>query len=486
MKHRLACGCTLVGLALLFACPGSGGAGARDADADPPPAPAAGPPAAAGEAEGAGEGAAGPEAPAQAGAAVDPSELDRLIQRLSSSNAAEREAAEAGLCALGEPAVVALRECAEQAPDEDLKARCRRALTRIREEAGRRGVVPPERRVTIQGTNLSLKQALRAWKEQLGTRLNIRGIPQTTVTVDLAGVSPLAALDALARAAGAQYSLRQSDADPAVARPLAGETGLPEIRWNDGPFVEKPAGYARHYRVTAEEISLTQTGDFTRVRRSAGLVLALTWMPDLRPDALTRLDLVRVEDDQGRSLLAGGGGASSGTWFARSGAFGNCRIHHSVPLAWPEADAKSIALLAGRAVMRYRGPAQVLRFEGPDTAAGVAQEVAGQEVTVRSCRRDARTTVVELRAAAANGVGGGRARGEADAFRSDRMMLVLKDGRRFAPNGMSCTTVNDRSDWTLNYDVEEGEPIAALEVEAVLSFVDDAFEFRLTGIPLPR
>jgi hypothetical protein len=423
--------------------------------------------------------------------------IDEILARLGADDIDARETAAKDLVALGPDALPLLRKRGE-ALEGEARGRVDDACKRIELERKRAAVLPPLRLVTLEARDMPAKELLETIARQAGLAVEFGGVaPETPVTLSLKDAPAFRALDEACRRIG-DLSFEPShdrgeDADEDDLPPqLAAEAAKgPRIVFQGGLGPEFPTAVVRHYRLRATQVSVTRTVDFRQNRSHAHVQLDLQWMPGVKPLALTRFTVESAVDDQGRSLLKDKpeGNAMAGRRFRR-GHFGmrGSAYPHTLSIPVPPADAKTIALLKGSAVVTYPSESTVLRFETPAQDKGRSVDLKGLKVTLKDYRvaEGSLHLTIELVGRYGGAQAPAGAPEENAPFAYDDIQVISDAGRRLRSHGMSGVSDGTTTTWTLQYPLGAGDAVKEIRIPCVLARFEDEIAFELRDIPLPR
>lgn len=421
--------------------------------------------------------------------------IDAILARLAADDIDARETAAKELVALGPDALPLLRARAA-ALEGETRGRVEDACKRIEQDRRRAAVLPPLRAVTLEAREVPAKDVLEAIARQAGLALDFGGVPpEAPVTLSLKDAPAFLALDEACRRIGdlsfePAHDRAEDDGDDDFLPPQAAGQGAkgPRIVVQSGAGPGFPSAVVRHYRLRATQVSVTRTVDFRQNRSHAHVQLDLQWLPGVKPLALSRFTVESAVDDQGRSLLKDKPEANNmigGRRFHRGhfGMRGNA-YPHTLSIPVPPADAKTIAVLKGRAHLVFPSESTVLRFESPAQDKGRSLELKGLKVTLKDYRID--NGSLHLSVELTGRYAGAQAGEENAPFTYDDIQVLSDGGRRLRSHGMSGVSDGTTSTWTLQYPLGAGDGVKEIRIPCVLSRFEDEIAFELRDIPLPR
>jgi hypothetical protein len=239
-----------------------------------------------------------------------------------------------------------------------------------------------------------------------------------------------------------------------------------------------PRFYSRHYSVSPVNLQFSKWTDFRTAHSNASLQLRLSWTPETKPESAW-FEVKRVTDDKGRTLYEPPKGAMGGRMRGAMVGGGIHRAHTevSIPLVFPEADAKSIVSVQGTATARFVQGEETIVFSDPQP--GSSRDIDGLSVELLECRTAGATASVKIAVK-------GRARQTApDAMAYQQVRIKLEDGTTLQGNITSVTSDGTNSKYDLTFQRVTSK-IAAVEVVAETTYHTDRFDFELKDIPLPK
>jgi hypothetical protein len=225
----------------------------------------------------------------------------QLVGRLKADKAADRDAAEQALVALGAKALPALPDPASIA-DAEQKGR----LERVREALAQADEAQAftASKVTIKGQGMRLTEALKQLQQQSGNVVTDQreqmGEEVTNPAMDLEIVDQpfFAALDAICEKAGVQPTFYTGDGSVGI---LAGAPAMPG---GDGPMPagsKAPVVYEGPFRIAFRQVAASR--DLATGRGTANAQFEVAWEPRLRPMLLAlKSEDVSIRDDRGNAV----------------------------------------------------------------------------------------------------------------------------------------------------------------------------------------
>jgi hypothetical protein len=169
-----------------------------------------------------------PTGPALSAVGPVPPEIRAFIARLGADDFRAREDAGKALLAMGERTLPALKAARGTVTDPEARRRVEELIRRIRTER-----LTTPRRVTLRGVDLPLNDVVAEIARQSGYPIQSAGTANPTLTLDLAGVPFLEAVDRVCAAAG--LSVRQPTDAPGRLTLSASDTHDPHAAYA-GPF----------------------------------------------------------------------------------------------------------------------------------------------------------------------------------------------------------------------------------------------------------
>ena len=246
---------------------------------------------------------------------------DALVEKLSATRYADREAAGAALAKVGPAALPALDRAASAGGDAEIRERAARLADRIRKAEENAGLLaaPP---VAFDYAAVPLAAAVADLKAKTGIPLQFSpdGVKNSLrlITVRAGPMPPWDAVAAFCKGAGVREVL-SADTEAVGGTPLIEVNGRRRIAYSsmaaipqplagtlpvllaDGPPDALPADRSTAVRVSA----LPAAFPGNRVVRGAGevvLSLDVTPLPGLRWQEVTAVNVYRAEDDRGRPV----------------------------------------------------------------------------------------------------------------------------------------------------------------------------------------
>lgn len=404
----------------------------------------------------------------------------QLVERLGSTEASEREAAEKGLISLGARALPLL-PLSEKVSDREVAAR----LERIRKELSEAMEVASfeATRVTIQAKGIRLSEALRELQKQTGNRItDLReafGQEATNPALDLdfEGVPFLEALDRIAAQAGLLTTFFTGDGTVGLTAagmqedPAGGEASLPE------PFRQ----YAGPFRIELKQYAIQS--DFSTGTRTANAQFEIDWEPRLRPMLLSlSAEKVKIADDQGREIQPMVS-EESGAVVLRPE---NPAAELNLNMTPPERTAQKIASLSVTA--EFTLPARTQSFRFPNLAEkGAVKEAGPVRMKLLSVEVEDFVWKVDLEVSYSD-AGGEAFETYRQGLFNNRIWLQRADGSRFEQNGGFNQTGESGTTLRFQYlfvDAPGKPEDYQLVYETPTTIQSIPVEFHFKDIPLP-
>lgn len=355
--------------------------------------------------------------------------VKRLVRQLDADAAAEREAAEKELIALGAPALLHLPAITPRTPAEvkDRLGRVRRAL----EESAAVSVTKSSL-ITLQG-ELKLSEAFAALEKQTGNALvdfreefgQQASDPQ--VRVDFDKVTFWEAFDQLAD---------QAEITPYNYSGQPGKLAYVARTEDDAPRKGR-AQYAGLFR--AEPLRIETARDFRNSRNNVFQVfIDFGWEPRLQPIvALHDLNSVRAVDDAGNAMAT----VDSEGEIETSPEVDATSLELVVPLALPDRSVKKIGSIKGKLSLLVPGRIETFEFTDLDKAKAVEQRRANVAVVIDQVRKNQDVQEVRMRVKfdkAANALESHRT-----WIYNNPAHLIDPEGNQIEPAGMEATLQED-------------------------------------------
>lgn len=413
-----------------------------------------------------------------------------LVARLADDAIDARDQAVRGLSELGPAAIPVLRKAMAKL-DAEVRGRVEEAIRAIELRDALSRSLPPLKRITIDHRNRPAREAVEEIARQVGLPVHFEEeTGRGAITLALKDVTPIEALDSVCRKDG-QLGFRSESADGNFHR--GGNTPT-RLVFATAPFVDYPAVYVRHYRVSVTELSLTRTNTFQGNQASGSLSLRLQWLPNVRPDSLRNFEVHEAKDEQGRSLLPEK---------KENEGFGSTRLHHagvdtsadeSIEIKYPEADAKRIAVLKGSCQLDYPKETKLLVFEKPADMIGKSLELHGLKFALEEYKE--RPEEISIKLAVTGKYNGpkdpakersdGEVLDEYLPFSYDEVEAIAAGGERLESNSMSGGGGDGNYAIQLRYPVAKQQSLKEIRIPCVLIHHVDKVEFELKDIAFPK
>jgi hypothetical protein len=420
--------------------------------------------------------------------AIQDPDVDALLKQLEDDSIETREKAASALIELGDKSEERVRTRMAGA-DGELKLLCKRILEQIAVPKKLRGLLPPIRKVTIDARDRSLKEVLDDLQAQSGLPMELGAVGEGTVTVSIKEATPLEALDAVCKAAGFGYSLDNNYRNFAgKGRVMAaggpgfgGDMAEPKVRLQPGSYLNAPRLFIRHYLIEPTQINLSKSDNFRQTTTSANLSLRVAWPPNVTPQT-GEISVTSVTDDKGRTMYEAPKAARKFS-SVQQGYMGG-GLNSYIQLAYPEADARKIASVKGKAVVKFLLEEKLLAFDPVEGGETQKKDYDGMTVELTSYKADAGNITVSLTFT-------GRPRGTEGnlmmgAMHNFPIRLRTEDGNSgHGYNRMSRSGGNESSTLELTFSGVSGK-VKVVEVVADTLYHSDSFDFELKDIPLPK
>jgi hypothetical protein len=405
----------------------------------------------------------------------------QLVEKLGAKEAADRDAAEKALIALGARALPALPE-EGKAADEDARER----LKRVREAlaAPAEGLSTEPTRVTLDAKGMRLSEVLRELQKQTGNRItDLRdsyGQEATNPALDLKldAVPFLQALDQVAEQAGLTPTFFTGDGTVGLT------AGGMYMEGEEGESQAEPIRqYAGPFRIVLKQYA-TQT-DFASGTSSANAQMEIDWEPRLRPMLLSlAAGDVEIADDQGRKVEPRVTD-ESGTVVLRPE---NPAAEMNLNMSPPERSAQKIGTLKVKANITVPSKNQIFRFPKL-TEKGAALEQGPVTMKLLGTEVDEFVWKVDVEVAYGDqGEGEGAFETYRQGLFNNRIWLQRADGSRFEHNGGFNQTGESGTTLRFQYlfvDAPGNPADYQLVYETPTSIESIPVEFTFKDIPLP-
>jgi hypothetical protein len=417
---------------------------------------------------------------------IQDADVGALLKQLEDESIETREKAAASLVELGDKAEERVRKHLETVEGE-LKARCEAILRSIQARRRLSSVLPPLKLVSLDAKEAKLRDVLEDLQKQSGMAMQLDGLADAPVTVQVKDVPPLEALNAVCKAAELGWFIDGQPVKGRIPPPAFGDVpprgvGPSTIRFQSNGYIDVPRFFARHYSVSPTNLSINRWSDFRATSSSASLQLRLSWTPEVKPETAW-IEVKRITDDKGRSLFEPVKGAVGGKFRAgmMGGGIFRSQTDAAIPLTFPEADARSIASVKGTAIAQFVVAEKTIVFDSPEGTSTNVKDLEGMTVELLECRTTAGTASVKLAIR-----GRARTTPEGQPYQqAPPVRLKLDDGTTAPGSGTSLHSDGTTSRYDLTFH-RVSSKIAAIEVVAETTYHTDSFDFELKDIPLPK
>jgi len=402
-------------------------------------------------------------------------QVSKLVSKLDSDRAADRDAAEKELLELaGETTAQTDRFLASLPPDNDeMPLAVRDRLSRMRrqiEDRAAKGATNGTT-ITLDAKTMPLADVFKAIEKDTGNKLvdNREEPSDKPVTITLKDEPFWSAIDQILDQVGlGVYS-------------YGGEEALSIVGRNneEGPRVGQ-AAYRGPLRFEVLEVQ-AQRGQRQPKQQSLKLQLEIAWEPRLRPIALSQpvADL-EATTDTGEKLTATQPDAVQDVEIPN----GTQAAEIQLPFELPSRDVKRITSLKGK--LHALVPGRRAKFEFPDVtkSAGKSQRLGGVQVTLDDIRKNGAVYEIHMRFALEE------ANGSLQSHRNwvfqNLSYLTDKDGKTIENAGFETTrqTPNEVGVAYL-FDVVEGLDGLTWVYETPAAIVDLPVDYELKDIELP-
>jgi hypothetical protein len=405
-----------------------------------------------------------------------------LVQRLEAREAADRDAAEKALVALGleskdgGEAFLALLPT----PSEDMSQEAATRLGRIRGEVQTRLAqqMVVQTRVTFDVKDAPLADVLAEIEKQTGNRVIDnreqygQEAPEKRVTLKVDDEPFWSALDKI---------LDQTNLAP---YPYADEPALALVEREQGMLRRfERAAYAGPFRIEPLRVAL-ERGLRNPAMSGLELDLEISWEPRLRPAALAQAaSELKAQTDDDLDVPATAEDEEAFNVEVPSGSFG---AEVTVPLRLPARKAGAIKSLRGRLMALVPGRIAELTFDDLAAASDVSQEVGGVTVTLNRVVQNQALWEVHMR------IGVDSLQGASDVQRGwvfqNVAFLRNAAGETVDNAGFETTMQNQReTGFAYFFELPEGTQIGDYTwvYRTPAALVDLPVEYELKDIPLP-
>jgi hypothetical protein len=406
--------------------------------------------------------------------------IDDLLQRLEKANYHSLEAAIDALVGKGDGVEPAVRRRSPTAAPEFLR-RLALVLRRLELQRKLKELHPPPKPVDYAVRDKPLAEVLDEVEKWLGLPILRDGLPDEKVTLSLAGVQPLQALDAFHKATGhtcLPFDTRRFDKDREIH-----VMDPPKAKLVKQPWSSWPAIMAGRFRVSVLSTKVNRA-DSEKGPGSKSTVDLLIQAPfTSQPHDLVHITVGRFVDDQGRevALIPDGGPA-----FGRMGIGGPRQyFNRSFTFAPPAADAKTISLVGCRMRLGFAVEQDYLTFERPEDSVGTVLEWHGAKIRLQEFQpaHGWMRLVLDKSGQLEPTI----QRMESFEFKSwqvvDRVEVVHEDGRITVPENKGA---QQEGPVYRKRMICFGEPkVKAIRLAVAASYAYEDLEFDLRDIPLP-
>jgi hypothetical protein len=315
-------------------------------------------------------------------------DIESLIKRLGDESIDVREKATTALVALGGKVEEKLKLRLGSAQGEQ-KSRIELVLQTIRRQRNLAAVLPPVKKITLEGKEKSFRELAKEFQRQTGWPLDLEGGPDRKVTLSISDAPPFEALDALCRSAETGFRIEESTGfepkpkDPNVESFIRG-VGICFSR--DAQDLG-PRNYIRQYSVRLAGVALTKVNDFKAHTSEGFLSVHLMWPPTVKPQSIQEFRVVSIQEDGKQELydpkvdFPDLGKAMDSMFMGPDGRSLVVHFKH------PSPDAKKL-VIKGRASFTYPVDEEVVTFANPKESLGQRMSFDGMEILFKEFTQD--------------------------------------------------------------------------------------------------
>jgi hypothetical protein len=308
----------------------------------------------------------------------------RLVRQLNAPEAAQRDAAQEQIIAIGVPALDLLPAASDTLPAEE-----QHRLMQIRQSLQRNlaAAAAQASLVTLHARAMPLAEVFAAISQQTGNKLvdarQQRGQPNANspVTLELDRVPFWQALDRVLDQAGLEVD------------PFAGDDTLQILARGEKlrPRAER-ASYTGPFRIEATQI-VAQRDLRNPANQALNVWLEIAWEPRVRPISIRQkaTDLIAL-GDAGRPLAV----VDRQSVLEPAVRPGTAAVQLALPLELPSRSVKQITQLHGSLAVLLPGRVEAFRFGQIGKAVNVEKRIAAATVTLARVARDDDIWAVEM------------------------------------------------------------------------------------------
>ena len=306
----------------------------------------------------------------------DEAAIRDLIRKLDDTDLEVRDKALTELTKAGRAALELLRQ-AEKSESAEVRARATQAIRVIESQLKAKEVYPEYKPLPLKKSG-TVGEILDELAKQSGAKFEVAAeLRQLKGSVD--ATSLFQALDQLC---SAQEKLTYTLGDDGSYR-FAGE-----------PHSSAPAAYFEAFKVLLTRTSVQRDSDFKKLTVAAQISIATLWEGRLKPLKRVRYEFTEAKDEAGRAIevlgaadienqfMAGGAGFVFRMLGAAGGGAGEeMDFLRMFELKGISPEAKSLAVLKGRAIVSFPHPPVGVEFKEPES--GTTQTVGDVVVKVK-------------------------------------------------------------------------------------------------------
>jgi len=352
--------------------------------------------------------------------------------------------------------------------------------------------IPPVKRVSFEGKDLSTAEILRMLGKQTGLNITWKYVDEEKLlSVSWKDLTPLEAFDALCLIhQDLHYTIRMERLWDKKSRSSILK-GI-QVHFMRGDFPEAPTSYVRHYRMTLNRLTLTRETNYVKPKNEGRIQVKLLWTPDVLPRLLQSFKVGLLEDDQGNSLM----NSETNRYDHRRSiqtitASREQYLTITFPFSYPPNGVKKLSRLKGTFLLRYPGKMRELTI-GDLEGDPPQQEFRGVTVGVEDFRLGSSSVHIKVKV---EGVWEAPLDPHLDPknswkdpypFEVRDIFLFMEDGKALSPGRSSFQSGKNTRTFSLEFKNPEGKKVKDLRILCAEKFSYDKVSFEWNDVELPN
>ncbi len=351
--------------------------------------------------------------------------------------------------------------------------------------------IPPVKKVSLEGKDLSTADILRALGKQTGLNIAWKYVDEEKLlSVSWKDLTPLEAFDSLCRKhEDLHYTIQMERLWDKKSR----SSILKGVRvlFMRGDFPVAPTSYVRHYRVTLNRLTLTRETNYAKQKNEGRIQVKILWTPDVLPPLLQYFKVGFLEDDQGTSLMT----PETNRYDHRRSiqtitAAREQYLTVTFPFSYPASGVQKLSRLKGTFLFRYPERMRELTI-GDLEGDPPAREFRGVTVRVEEFRPGSSSVHVKVKA---EGVWEAPADPHLDTknswkdpypFEVRDMFLLMEDGKSLFSERSSFQSAKNSRTFSLEFKNPEGKKVRDFRILCAEKFSYDQVSFEWKDVDLP-